>query len=150
MKTTIVYQSRHGKTAAYAREIAMYLWQKGISVSLCATSDFKPEKLENCDSLLLGCWTSGWFLFNQHPNPIWKTFAKEYMQVQLPKNLLLFTTYMFRTGSLFKRMKKHINLKEVESVQTLKSKTGFLSDKDKKVLDELVIKMKMNDSKSYN
>ena len=142
MKTTIVYQSRHGKTAAYAREMAMYLWQKGVSVSLCCTSDFTVEKLQNCDSLLLGCWTSGWFLFNQHPNPIWKEFADKHMQGQLPRNLLLFTTYMFRTGSLFKRMKKRLNLNHVTSIQTLQSKTGFLSDEDKQVLDELVAKMK--------
>lgn len=142
MKATIVYQSRRGKTAAYAREMAMYLWQKGMSVSLCATSDFTPDKLNHCDCLLVGCWTSGWFLFNQHPNPIWKEFAKQHLQSQLPEHILLFTTYMFRTGSLFKRMKKRMNLHHVSSVRTLKSKTGMVSAADKKVLDELVEQLK--------
>ena len=140
MKVTIVYQSRRGKTAAYAREMAMYLWQKGVSVSLCATSDFKQEKLENCDCLMLGCWTSGWFIVNQHPNDIWVKFAKEKLQVQLPKKLLLFTTYKIHTGSLFNRMKAKLNLKGVESIDSLKSKTGFLSEKDKKILDNIIIK----------
>ena len=138
MKVTIVYQSRRGKTASYAREMAMYLWQKGVSVSLCATSDFKEEKLDNCDCLMLGCWTSGWFIVNQHPNQIWVEFAQKYLQVELPKKVLLFTTYKIHTGSLFHRMKKKINLHNVESIKTLKSKTGILSSEDRMVLDKIV------------
>ena len=138
MKVTIVYQSRRGKTAAYAREMAMYLWQKGVSVSLCATSDFKQEKLDNCDCLMLGCWTSGWFIVNQHPNDIWVRFAKEKLQVQLPKKLLLFTTYKIHTGSLFSRMKAKLNLNNVELIESLKSKTGFLSENDKMILDNII------------
>lgn len=34
MKATVVYYSHQGKTAGYAREIAMYLWSKGWNVSL--------------------------------------------------------------------------------------------------------------------
>ena len=138
MKITIVYQSRKGKTALYARAMAMYLWQKGASVSLCATSDFVKEKLEHCDCLMLGCWTSGWFVINQHPNKIWVEFAEKYLQGELPRNLLLFTTYKICTGSLFKRMKSKMNLRRVESIQFLKSKTGILSADDKIVLDEIV------------
>lgn len=138
MKVTIVYQSRRGKTAFYAREIAMYLWQQGVSVSLCATSDFTKEKLQNCDCLMLGCWTSGWFIINQHPNKIWVEFARKYLQNPLPRKLLLFTTYKIHTGSLFNRMKNKLNLCNVDLIKTLKSKTGTLSDKDKELLRELV------------
>ena len=138
MKVTIVYQSKRGRTAAYAREMAMYLWQKGVSVSLCATSDFTKDKLEHCDCLMLGCWTSGWFIVNQHPNKIWVEFARQHLQGELPKHLLLFTTYLFHTGSLFTRMKKKMNLQGVKSIRTLKSKTGFLSPEDKTVLDDIV------------
>ena len=134
MKIAIVYQSRRGKTAAYAREMAMFLWQQGISVSLCSTSDFKKEKLAECDALMVGCWTSGWFIINQHPNPIWVKFAEENLQGQLPSRLLLFTTYKIHTGSLFTRMKKRMNLQQVKTIQTLRSKSGFLSEEDKKVL----------------
>ena len=138
MKATIVYQSRKGKTAFYAREIAMYLWQQGVNISLCATSDFSKEKLQNCDCLMLGCWTSGWFVVNQHPNPIWVEFAKKHLQDPLPPKLVLFTTYKIRTGSLFNRMKKRINMNHVKSIQTMKSKTGFLSNQDKILLKEIV------------
>ena len=138
MKVTIVYQSRRGKTASYAREIAMYLWQKGVSVSLCATSDFKADKLEDCDCLMLGCWTSGWFVVNQHPNDIWEKFVKEKLQLQLPKKLLLFTTYKIHTGSMFSKMKNKLNLKGVDTIKSLKSKSGVLSEKDKCILNEII------------
>lgn len=138
MKVTIVYQSRRGKTALFAREIAMYLWQQGINVSLCATSDFSKEKLQDCDCLMLGCWTSGWFIVNQHPNKIWVEFAKKQLQTQLPPKLLLFTTYKIHTGSLFNRMKKELNLDKVDSIETLKSKTGMLSTTDKTLLRDFI------------
>ena len=138
MKVTIVYQSRRGKTAFFAREIAMYLWQQGINVSLCATSDFSKEKLQDCDCLMLGCWTSGWFIVNQHPNKIWVEFAEKQLQTQLPPKLLLFTTYKIHTGSLFNRMKKKLNLDKVGSIETLKSKTGMLSITDKALLRDFI------------
>ena len=138
MKVTIVYQSRRGKTAFFAREIAMYLWQQGINVSLCATSDFSKEKLQDCDCLMLGCWTSGWFIVNQHPNKIWVEFAEKQLQTQLPPKLLLFTTYKIHTGSLFNRMKKKLNLDKVGSIETLKSKTGMLSTTDKALLRDFI------------
>ena len=43
MKATVLYYSHKGKTAFFAREIAMYLWSKGLHVSLCAISDFDPQ-----------------------------------------------------------------------------------------------------------
>ena len=138
MNITIVYQSRKGKTAAYARAIAMYLWQKGLNISLCASSDFKPEKLQHCDCLMLGCWTSGWFVIRQHPNSIWTQFAEKHLQTKLPHNLVLFTTYKIRTGSLFKKMCEKINTNGVSSIHYMKSKTGILSEEDKIALDDMV------------
>ena len=51
MKAAVLYYSHKGKTAGYAREIAMYLWSKGLNVSLSSISDAVPEKLSDCDSL---------------------------------------------------------------------------------------------------
>ena len=116
----------------------MYLWQKGHNISLCATSDFKPIKLQECDCLMLGCWTSGWFIFKQHPNDIWTEFAQQYLQTKLPSNLVLFTTYKFKTGSLFKKMCEKLNLEGVSTINFLKSKTGILSEEDKMSLDRYV------------
>ena len=35
-RAVVLYYSHKGKTAGYAREIAMYLWSKGLNVSLSA------------------------------------------------------------------------------------------------------------------
>ncbi|MDM8252526.1 hypothetical protein QUW55_13105 [Phocaeicola barnesiae] len=59
MKATVLYYSHKGKTAFLAREIAMYLWSKGLDVSLSSISDFNAEKLSGSDFLISGCWTCG-------------------------------------------------------------------------------------------
>ena len=59
MKAAVLYYSHKGKTAGYAREIAMYLWSKGLNVSLSSISDAVPEKLSDCDFLWMVCgWTA--------------------------------------------------------------------------------------------
>lgn len=137
MKVTILYQSRRGRTAAYARAMAMYLWSRGMSVSYSSVADYKPEQLANCDLLMLGCWTSGWFVVNQHPNDIWVDFARK-LPKDLPPRLILFATYKIHTGSMFSRMKKYLNLSSVQRSDTLKSKTGILGDQEKALLDSYI------------
>lgn len=141
MKATILYQSKKGRTAGYARAMAMYLWGKGISVSYSSVSDFKEEQLKDCDLLMLGCWTSGMFIIGQHPNKIWVDFAKK-LPESLPKRLILFATYKIHTGSMFSKMKKHLNLSNVKIIDTLKSKTGILGDTEKALLDKYVEEIK--------
>lgn len=141
MKVTILYQSKRGRTAGYARAMAMYLWSKGMSVSYSSVADYKPEQLEGCDLLMLGCWTSGWFVLNQHPNSIWVDFARK-LPADLPERLILFATYKLRTGSMFARMKKRLSLKSVRRLDTLQSKTGILDDKEKALLDSYIDEIK--------
>lgn len=141
MKATILYQSKKGRTAGYARAMAMYLWSKGMSVSYSSVSDFKPEQLEDCDLLMLGCWTSGWFIVNQHPNELWVDFAQKLPET-LPPRIILFATYKFHTGSMFGNMKKHLSLKGVKLLDTLKSKAGILSQAERDLLDRYVAEIK--------
>lgn len=141
MKATVVYYSHKGKTARYGREMALHLWQLGVNVSFCSTEDFKPEMLEGCDLLILGCWTSGWFVINQYPHEAWVDFAST-LPVKLPKHLILYSTYKFRTGSMFKNMRRHLCLANVEHQAELKSKVGLLSRDDKQALEEMVARIK--------
>lgn len=76
MKATVLYYSHTGRTAAYAREIAMYLWSKGLDVSLSSISDFDKQRLLKSDIVLSGCWTCGWFVIGQHPHRKWIDFSK--------------------------------------------------------------------------
>lgn len=138
MKATVLYYSHKGKTAYLAREIAMYLWSKGISVSLSAISDFDVTKLDETDFLLSGCWTCGWFVVGQHPHRQWTLSARKMAGAVPPQKLLFFTTYKFRTGGMFKRMKKVMGVPPSVPVNFLKSKTGRLTKEDKFVLDQFI------------
>lgn len=68
MKAIVLYYSHKGKTARFAREIAMYLWSKGLHVSLSSLSDFEAARIKETDFLITGCWTCGWFVVGQHPH----------------------------------------------------------------------------------
>lgn len=141
MKATILYQSKTGRTAGWARAMAMYLWSKGVSVSYSSISDFKAEQLQDTDLLLLGSWTSGWFVVNQYPSKEWIEGVKQ-LPDRLPTELVLFATYKIRTGSIFKRMKRYLNLSNVTNINTMRSKTGILSDEDKQSLDAYIDRIK--------
>lgn len=49
MKAAVLYYSHKGKTAGYAREITMYLWSKGLNVSLSSVSDAVRK---NCQTVI--------------------------------------------------------------------------------------------------
>lgn len=138
MKAVVLYYSHKGKTAGLAREIAMYLWSKGISVRLSAVSDTSLEHVADCDFLISGCWTCGWFLVGQHPHKRWKEFAKQIRGMVKTERTLFFTTYKFRTGSMYACMKRAAGIPRSSPVPFIQSRTGFLTDSDKKVLDRFI------------
>lgn len=137
-KAAVLYYSHKGKTAAYAREIAMYLWSRGLNVSLSSISDASPEKLAGCDYLLSGCWTCGWFVAGQHPHRKWKAFARQIQGLAMPDRTLMFTTYRIRTGSMYRRMKHALGIAAQQPVPFLKSRNGLLSPADKRLLDRFI------------
>ena len=137
-KAIVLYYSHKGKTAAYAREIAMYLWSKGVSVRLSAVSDTAPEDLEGCDFLISGCWTCGWFVIGQHPHVRWKDFARQIQGRVEASRTLLFTTYRIRTGSMLTRMKRALGITARQQVPFLKSRSGRLTPEDKATLDRFI------------
>ena len=138
MKATVLYYSHKGKTAFLAREIAMYLWSKGLDVSLSSISDFNAEKLSGSDFLISGCWTCGWFIIGQHPHKQWRKSSKELSEKIPHHRTLFFTTYRFRTGSMLYFMKKVMRIPTAASVPFLKSKNGLLTPENKRTLDRLI------------
>lgn len=137
-RAIVLYYSHKGKTAAYAREIAMYLWSRGVSVRLSAVSDAVPEDLEGCDSLISGCWTCGWFVIGQHPHARWKDFARQIQGRVAASRTLLFTTYRIRTGSMLTRMKRALGITARQQIPFLKSRSGRLTPEDKATLDHFI------------
>lgn len=138
MKATVLYYSHKGKTAGYAREIAMYLWSKGLHVSLSSLSDFHAEKIKETNLLLTGCWTCGWFVVGQHPHRKWIDLSRRIAGIVSPQQTLFFTTYKIHTGSMFRKMKRTMQIPTKELSPELKSKTGQLTDKDKNILDQFI------------
>lgn len=90
MKATVLYYSHTGRTAAYAREIAMYLWSKGLDVSLSSISDFDKHRLLKSDIVLSGCWTCGWFVIGQHPHRKWIDFSKSVADFMDERKVMFF------------------------------------------------------------
>lgn len=138
MKATVVYYSHKGKTAGYAREIAMYLWSKGWNVSLSSLSDFKPERIKETDLLIIGCWTCGWFVVGQHPHQTWVDLSRPLAGIVPAEQTLFFTTYKIHTGSMFRKMKKAMQIPHDRHSPELKSKTGRLTEQDKQILDQFI------------
>ena len=138
MKAIVLYYSYKGKTARFAREIAMYLWSKGLHVSLSSLSDFEPARIKETDFLITGCWTCGWFVVGQHPHKTWCELSKPLSGIVPPEQTLFFTTYKIRTGSMFNRMKKVMQIPAKVQSFELRSRTGMLTADDKLILDALI------------
>ncbi|MDY3267257.1 MAG: flavodoxin domain-containing protein [Phocaeicola sp.] len=138
MKATVLYYSHTGKTAAYAKAIAMYLWSKGLNVSLSSISDFDKSKLDSTDILFSGCWTCGWFVVGQHPHKKWRKFSKGISGILPDTSIMFFTTYKFCAGSMLYFMKSAMGISGYSNSKILKSKNVFLSDTDKTLIDEFI------------
>ncbi len=137
MKALITFHSKTGITKRYAQEIATFLKSKNVDVQVVPIQEYTKELQHNADLVFLGCWTSGLFLFLQHPDRSWNNFAAN-LPSMLEQKVVLFTTYKLATGSMFNIMKKKLAGKVTTISAELKSKKGDLSEKDKEVLSKLI------------
>jgi len=136
-KAIILYHSKTGITKKYAENISGYLKGHDIATELLTIQEFSKGHLDKTDTVFLGCWTSGLFLFLQHADKEWVKFASTLPALNT-KDVVLFTTYKVATGSMFRNMRKKLNGKVKEIRAELKSRNGSLSEIDKIVLDDLV------------
>ena len=136
-KVLIIYNSKTGTTAKFAREIESYLKSEKHEVVCKQILDYDQKLLEGVDYLLLGCWTSGLMVICQHPQKIWKQFAKSLPDLKNMK-VGLFTTYKILTGSMFKRMQSKLKNKISGTDLLIKSKDSDLSDLNKNLLKKFI------------
>jgi len=136
-KAIIIYNSHTGITKRYAEAIEAFITGKKIEVKLMSITDYSKNMTFNADYLLLGSWTSGLFLFGQHPDKEWVKFAQQLPQINIP-DIAVFTTYKLATGSMFKNMKKHLAISPEKIKMELKSRNGKLSEFDKAVLEKFL------------
>lgn len=136
-KLLITYLSKTGITKKYAEEINKYLSEKGIKTAVISIEDFDPILFKDVEGVLFGCWTHGLMILLQHPDKPWVKFAKSLPDLK-DKKVGMFTTYKLATGSMFKKMCKHLDGKISENHLELKSKKGKLSENDKILLDNFI------------
>lgn len=137
MKASIIFNSQHGATKAYAEEIGKLLTEKGVDNKVASIDEYNKEYLKAADIVLLGCWTGGLFIFAQHPDKAWKNFAKDIPDIK-SKKLGLFTTYKLATGSMFRKMENCITDKADAVQLILKSKSSNLTEDNKKELESFI------------
>ena len=126
-KALIIHHSKTGTTRKLGTEIAEFCKQKEIEVKVVSIDEFKRQDLDKADYLFLGCWTHGYFLFNQHPDKKWVEFANQ-LPVINNKQVVLFTTYKIATGSMFRKMKERLKCDSKFIKLELKSRNGKLNE----------------------
>jgi flavodoxin len=138
----VVYRSHTGVTRRYGQAIADHLYKRGIDAEVVSVGECDMSSLSRVDYLFMGCWTSGMFLVQQHPDGPWLSFVRAMPNVGTtsasgttrPK-VALFTTYKLRTGSQFPRMRAALHGRTPEPELELKSRNGSLSDRDRQAID---------------
>jgi flavodoxin len=136
-KVLIVYKSKTGTTRKLGEEISKFINSKGVKAEIVSTADFSTEQLNDVSHLFLGCWTSGLFVFMQHPEDEWISFAKNLPKMDGVK-VSLFTTYKLATGSMFSKMKKYLKDKFNNIDYEIKSRNSSLSESNKENIYEFV------------
>ncbi len=136
-KAAIVYHSRTGTTRALAEQIAILLSNHRIDTRLLSIGECTEQALADVDYLLLGCWTQGLFFVLQHPDEYWVDFARKLPTLATP-HVALFATYKIATGSMFRKMRRHLDGKVGEVELELKSRNGQLTRRQQSALERFI------------
>jgi flavodoxin len=136
-RAVIVYRSRTGTTRRLAEEIGAYLATRDIDPQVVSVGECDVQALRDVDYLLLGCWTGGLMIVAQHPDQPWVDFARAIPAITGPR-IGLFTTYKLATGSMFAQMRRHLAGRLSAPVLELKSRTGRLSESNRRALERFI------------
>ncbi|MHB8399450.1 MAG: flavodoxin family protein [Candidatus Limnocylindrales bacterium] len=136
-KAVIVYQSRTGTTRRLAEEIGAFLATREIEPTVVSIAECDVRALSGLDYLFLGCWTGGLMVALQHPDEPWIEFARGLPAIVGPR-VGLFTTYKIASGSMFAQMRRHLGSRIPAIGLELRSRTGRLSDADKRALERFL------------
>ncbi|MGA2513181.1 MAG: hypothetical protein ABSG37_06135 [Candidatus Limnocylindrales bacterium] len=138
-KAIVVYRSHSGVTRRYGEAIAAFLEGRGVDTQVASVGECDMASLAGTDYLLLGCWTSGWFVVMQHPDEPWLAFVRDMPPLTGPRpKVALFTTYKLMTGSQFPKMRAALSGKTLGPALELKSRDGRLSAADEKALEQFL------------
>lgn len=135
----IFYKTRTGITRRLADNIRDYLTSHGIATGIKPVEDYKENDIEGIDYLFLGCWTAGLMVIFQGPERLWIDFAKRLPDLS-GTTVILFTTYKLLTGTMFKKMQKHLRISgENTPLPVIKSRNGQLTGEGREILDRIIM-----------
>jgi len=138
MKSALItFNSKKGKTLEYAKDIARFLESHNISSHIVSVADCEDHHFKGADMVFFGCWTSGLMIIAQRPEKRWVDFAKKTPAMH-DKKIVLFTTYLIATGSMFKSMQKHLNGKITGVSLKMKSRQPVMTDINKAQLEDFL------------
>jgi flavodoxin len=133
-RAVIVYRSRTGTTRRLAEAIGTFLTTRDIAPQVVSVGECDVDALRDVDYLLLGCWTGGLMIVAQHPDRPWVDFTRAMPVITGPR-IGLFTTYKLATGSMFAQMRRHLADRAPTPQLELKSRTGHLSESNRRALE---------------
>jgi len=136
-RAVIVYRSRTGRTRGLAEEIGAFLATRDIDPQVVSIGECDLQALLDVDYLLLGCWTSGLMIMRQRPDQPWVDFARAIPAISVPR-VGLFTTYKLAIGGMFAQMHRHLAGRVPAAALELKSRTGRLSESDRRALERFI------------
>jgi flavodoxin len=136
-RAVIVYRSQTGTTRGLAEEIGRFLASHDIEPQVVSVGECDVTGLDGVDYLLLGCWTSGLFVVGQHPDQPWVDFTRAMPTITRPR-IGLFTTYRLLTGSMFARMRGHLEGRTPAPSLELKSRSRTLTETNKRALERFI------------
>lgn len=136
-KALVIYDSKTGTTKNYGEEISDFLKMKDFDSKAVSIDNCNSDDIANSDYVFFGCWTSGLFLFLQSPGQEWIDFVQKVPDLK-GKKVGLFTTYKVATGSMFKKMKKHLRVSIDNKLIELKSRDGHLPVASKLMINDFV------------
>jgi flavodoxin len=137
-KALIVYNSKTGITKKFGIEIESFCSQNGLTTKIVSIDEFNTDALAGIDYLFLGTWTHGLMILLQHPDQLWVKFADSLPELKGMK-IVLFTTYKLATGSLFKKMRKHLKCDPQNIVLEIKSRNGKLLEANSELLKKCIV-----------
>ena len=137
-KAIILYRSRTGKTKRLGENIQALLNNHNVVAEIRSIDDANEISILEYDFIFLGCWTNGLMWILQGPDGAWVKFAKKLPELE-SKKTILFTTFLIRTGSMFKNMGKRLNfIGENNSTLNIESRNGKLDQKNEASLLEFI------------
>ena len=135
-KALIIYHSKTGITKKLGDEIGKFCNQNDLQTNIVSIDEFSKDNLANTEYIFLGCWTHGLMILMQHPDVYWQKFADSLPSLR-GKKIVLFTTYKLATGSMFKKMRKHIRCDSNDILLEIKSRKGNLPESDTFLLNNI-------------